>query len=799
MFKPRTSVSVIAMASAFYAVSHTQVAFAQDAAEEAPVQRERIEQIVVTATKREEGLQDIPVAVSALGGEQLEQLNIGNFDDYLRYLPNVTAGGRGPGQSTIYIRGMATDTIPVQLAGANGQAPNVALYLDEQPVNLVGRNLDVYATDMERVEVLAGPQGTLFGASSQAGTVRLITRKPTVSEFEASAKGRVSFTEDGEMSNSVEGFINVPIIEDKWAVRAAFFTVREGGYIDNVFATKTLPEENPAFPVGAELDEAVNTGLVEEDFNDTTYNGFRISTRYIINDDWDVLVQHMRQDLQADGVFDFDPEVGDLDVQRFFPDELEESWHNTAWTLNGRLAMLDVLYTGAYLNRDVNQSIDYTGYANIGGFIPYYICEYPSYASCSSPELGFKGEIENERHTHEIRVNTPGDKRIRATAGFFYDDQDLTERGNFLYLGTIEQGFAPNAPIPGASNSDPSVRQPGVAFFNDITRTEEQYAFFGEISFDVIPDLLTVTGGLRYYNLEIDVVGSANFANRGVDGDSGVNLDEVLSEFAPNTEEDVIFKGNVSLTPTPDTLFYFTYSEGFRPGGFNRGGGQSNNPELGVVPFFFETDTVTNYEFGWKTSLFDGNLQFNGAVFFVQWSDMQTSVFNQDIFFLTYNDNAADSEILGVEGDFIWAPTDNLTINGAFSILDTELVDIQDSAVNVAPVGSELALAPSFQGNLRARYTWFLGDYEPFAQVALIYSADSFSSIVIDPNNRFEQDAWFTADFAAGVTTGNWGAEIFIENATDERAELFINTQDNIRRTTTNRPRTIGVRVSYDY
>ncbi|MGF1454506.1 MAG: TonB-dependent receptor [Alphaproteobacteria bacterium] len=796
MFKWTCSASVLALSTA---IGAAPVAAQEPApADEAPA-RDRIEQIVVTATKREESSQDVPVAVTAVSGETLDDLNIGNFDDYLRYLPNVTAGGRGPGQSTIYIRGLATDTIPVQLAGANGQSPNVALYLDEQPVNLVGRNLDVYAVDLERVEVLPGPQATLFGANSQAGTVRLITRKPVMNEFQAGAEGTVAFTQDGEMSTGVEGYFNIPILEDRLAARVAFFSVNEGGYIDNVFGSRTLPEENPAFPVGAELDAAVNTGLVEDDFNDSTYNGFRISATYIINDDWDLRVQHMRQELVADGVFDFDPEVGDLEVQRFFPDELDEAWHNTAWTLTGRLAMLDVLYTGAYLDREVNQTIDYTGYANVGGFIPYYICEYPSYASCADPTLGFRGEIENQRFTHEVRVNTPSTWRVRATVGAFYDDQDIVERGDFIYLGTIEQGFAPNAPIPEASNSDPSTRPPGVAFFNDITRTEQQIAIFGEVSFDVIPDLLTVTGGFRYFDLEVDVRGSANFAQRGVDGDSGVNLDAVLADFAPLVEEDVVFKANVSLTPTDNTLFYFTYSEGFRPGGFNRGGGQSNNPELGVVPFTFETDTLTNYEVGWKTSLFDGTLQFNGAAFFIQWEEIQTSVFNQEIFFLTFNDNAADAEIFGVEGDFIWAPTDNLVINGAFSILDTELTRVPESVVNVAPVGSELALAPSFQGNIRARYTWFLDDYEPYAQAALVYSADSFSSIVVDPNNRFLQDSYVTLDAAFGVQTGNWRGELFFENLTDERAELFINTQDNIRRITTNRPRTIGFRLNYTY
>jgi hypothetical protein len=149
-------------------------------------------------------------------------MNVSNFDEYIEYLPNVTNGGRGPGQSTIYIRGMAVDPVNVFLSAAQGSTPNVALYLDEQPVTVPGRNLDIYVADMERIEVLPGPQGTLYGASSQAGTVRLITNKPKFNTSEAGLNASVFGTSDGEASNNFDAFVNIPMIDDVWAVRGVF-------------------------------------------------------------------------------------------------------------------------------------------------------------------------------------------------------------------------------------------------------------------------------------------------------------------------------------------------------------------------------------------------------------------------------------------------------------------------------------------------------------------------------------------------------------------------------------------------
>lgn len=768
-----------------------------------------IEELIVTATKRKANAQDIPVAVQALDSNAIYDLNVSNFDDYVRYLPNVTSGGRGPGQSEVFIRGMSIDAVTVLLSGAQGQTPNVAYYLDEQPVTSPGRNLDVYVTDIERIEVLPGPQGTLFGASSMAGTVRLITNKPVMNEFQGRVAASVAATEDGDPSNSIEGYINIPLIDDKLAVRGALYTAKRGGYIDNVQGTFTPdPAVNTTLPVDAVYTTAENTARVEDDFNDAEYKGFRLSAKWYIDDNWDLSLQYMQQDLDVDGVFDYDPAVGDLKVTRFFDDELEDIFNQTAWTLEGRLAALELIYTGAYLDREIEQMVDYTGYNNVGGFIAYYTCTYEAVRQCLDPVKGFVGQQEITRQTHEFRISTPQDKRFRAVAGVYYDDFEIKTQDNWFYAASPDLGFAPNAPITAARNINPNTRPAGITFFNDITRTEEQIALFGEVYVDIIPDVFTLTVGLRWYDLEVDFWGSSNFANgifmgsidSVVEGPGGRDYDSTFGHSTePLKEQDIIPRVTLSYTTLEDLLLYGTYSEGFRPGGFNRGGGApSFNPDFPTVPVSYETDNVKNYEFGWKTMLLDGTLQFNGAAYFIDWTDMQVARFDPiNVSILTFIDNSADSEIRGVESDVVWAATDNLTLSGAFSYNDTELVSAHSDVIELVPVGSELALVPEFQGNIRARYDWQWGEFDAYLHGAVLYADKSFSSIVMA--DRREQDSYTTADFAVGVSRDSWGCELFVENLTDERAQLFFNVQDDVPRITTNRPRTGGLRFYYEF
>lgn len=855
MYRLMSGVSLIAMTSLF-----GMTAVAQDGDE---ADARRLTTVTVTATKRSESAQSIPVAVNAIGEQELEALGVKNFSDYLIQLPGVTAGGSGPGQNTIYIRGLASTTPNLTTAGVAGLAPNVAFYLDEQPLAQPGRNLDVYAADLQRVEVLSGPQGTLFGASSQAGTVRLITNKPDFSGFDASLKASTSFTEGGEMSNSVEAMLNVPV-SDKLALRGVVYTDNQGGYIDNVGGTRSVAESarfRPAgtvrangtvvsanregFQAGADLSgvnfiSANNSGIAENDFNDTVYAGFRISGAYEFNSDWSLLVTHAQQQLDSEGVFFADPELDDYDIQRFSEDDMEDSFHNTSWTLEGRLGMLEALYTGAYTERTTDQTVDYSDYLFVGQYLPYYICDgsvtYPGAAgptgTCQAPNMFVNSSTETKVQTHELRFNTPRENRLRATFGGFYSDLELTELNDFTYPGSEAAigfngvaGFGPNYPltntaVTGAIGnaapgyfSDPGPFPEGVIFRNDVLRTDEQMGLFGEATFD-LTEQFAVTVGARWYDIEVDLEGSANssFFNLGQTTDAQVFGTNISAQFAPNNTvgapdkaatDGAIYKLTGTWTPNSDMLFYATYSEGFRPGLLNRPGGAAG-PGGYTVPFAVDTDDVKNYELGWKTELFNNSLRFNGSAFFVEVDGLQTTIFDPSIVNLFFSDNAANAEIQGLEGDFTWAPfeVDGLTIAGAFSILDTEITEVL-TPTNDVLVGAELAFAPAWQGNIRARYEWDLerkiagSSLTAHIMPQLVFSDDSVSDII--EINKADIDGYVTLGTTLGVTADQWSAELFATNLTNEYAELSNNFVFDRERVTPMRPRTIGVRVGYDF
>ncbi|QZD88727.1 TonB-dependent receptor [Qipengyuania aurantiaca] len=882
----KTFVSGASVSALAIAIASPTVAQEAEQQPEAQERKGGVQTIVVTAQKRSEDLQDVPVSVAAIGAEQLDELAIDTFEDYLEQLPTVTAGGSGPGQSTIYIRGLASTTPNLTTAGVAGLAPNVALYLDEQPLAQPGRNLDVYAADMERIEVLSGPQGTLFGASSQAGVVRLITAKPSLSGFDMSADAGLSFTKGGEASYKGEVMVNLPVAETI-ALRAVAYYDHQGGYIDNVLGTRDLSEsarfrpegtvrENgvpvnalrAGFQAGADLSdvtfiEADNADIVEDDFNDTQYIGGRATALWEITPDWTVTAAHTRQQVDSDGVFFADPALDgldDLEIERFVDDTLEDEFSNTSWTIEGRLAALDIVYTGAYTDRTTEQVVDYTDYLFVGQYLPYYICDgsatYPGSAdpsgTCYSPILNVDSLSNTKVFTNEFRFSTDADHWIRTTGGVFFSDLELEERNNFNYpsntLADPFGEFKPNFPFPGF-NTDPGPFAPETIFRNDIRRTDKQFGIFGETSVDIVPDLLTFTGGIRYYNVRVDFEGSANssFCNSFSAEDQnafGTNISDLydgdgrytfIGSCDPAlrqtfTREDtfrdirdaglsqsqarlvynavrapdeakakgVIYKGTLTVTPTPDLMFYGTYSEGFRPGLLNRPGGATNGEGF-VVPFELETDEVKNYELGWKTELADGQVRFNGSAFYVDISRLQTTIFDPSITNLFFSANAADAEIMGLEADFTVAPyaVPGLTVSGAFSILDTEITEVLIPTDDVVE-GGELAFAPSFQGNLRARYEWALsGDWDAFIQPQMNHSASKFTDVI--EINKLELDSYTIFDLSAGVTSNQWSFELFGDNIFDERAQISGNFVNDRKRIATNRPLTVGLRVGFDY
>jgi iron complex outermembrane recepter protein len=784
-----------------------------------------LEEVVVTATRRTENLQNVPIAITALTNTTLSELNVQTLEDFVKYLPNVTTAGVAPGQDEVYMRGLATTHQGSQVVGGTGTFPNVAVYLDDQSVQLPGRNLDVYAADLARIEVLEGPQGTLYGAGAQAGAVRYITNKPKLDVEEGSVDASYSTTAHGDPNSSGVAMINIPVIPGTLALRAVIYDDRRGGYIHNTPSTFTRSPTDVGIAyyfggvVPPNSESLSNAALVNRAFNPLTYEGARLSGLYQFNDDWNLLVEQSYQSMDADGVFAYDPQLGDLDVQQYNPSQDLDKFEDTAWTLNGRVGAVKLVYTGGYLVRNVNQTADYTNYAR-GPFAAYYQCNGPQFtpgttATCYSPSAIWHNIERNTHQSHEFRVSTPDEARLRAIGGIFWEDYRIQTSQNFLYADA-QAGFPPLTPVPGVEVFDSSSRVAGTAFLSDITRGYKQDAIFGEVAFDFVPHSLTMTVGTRFFRFDNYDRGQSDsvYGCRNINPCAPPNGIFDLFNFS-QTNSGHKSKVNLSWKPLDNVMVYATYSEGFRPGGFNQGVGliPPSSPLYGKfsVPRFYDSDTLKNYEIGWKTQLFDRRLQFNGAVYDEEWSNVQLQIYDAELYGNSgFTVNGPNYRVRGVEGDVVFRVTDQLTLNSSFAWNRSDQVNepslvANGTTISLFPtrgVGSPLANAPPFQGNLRLRYEVPMFNYLWHVQAGAQHTDHSYADVInigtIAPPD-YELAPYTTYDAAAGVAKDAWSAEFFGENLTDTRAQLFISSASFQTLTTTNRPRVMGVRFSYKF
>jgi outer membrane receptor protein involved in Fe transport len=335
----------------------TALAFPAYAQEAAPPLSADGDVIVVTAQRREERLQDVPISIAALGQQKLEQANAKALDDYAKLLPSVSIQSFGPSQAQVFFRGVATGSggPPLHI----GPLPTSSTYVDEIPVTTIGGMVDVHLYDVARIEALAGPQGTLFGASSLSGTLRIITNRPELGKTTGSIDLQVNKFSKGDFGGSAEGYINLPI-SDNAALRVVGFYDRVGGYIDNIPGTRTftLDDNDPSTNVTVN-----NSRLVENDYNDVETWGGRAALRIDLDDSWTATPQFFYQSQIAHGGFFYDPTKGYLNVTDYLPSRNKDRWWQAALTIQGKLSDWDITYSGGYFERKVDNIADYSYYS----------------------------------------------------------------------------------------------------------------------------------------------------------------------------------------------------------------------------------------------------------------------------------------------------------------------------------------------------------------------------------------------------------------------------------------------------
>ena len=808
---PTRSFRRLPLAAAVAMVMFAPQAWAQDAAQADKEKDARtLDTITVTAQKREENLQKVPISLQVLGNTQLEQQNVAAFGDYAKLIPSLsfgTSGGgvfSGPGFVQLYMRGVASGND----ANHSGSQPSAAMYLDEQPITTITGALDIHMYDIERVEALAGPQGTLYGANSQSGTVRIITRKPDPTAFSAGFSVEGSKIEDGGIGHVLEGFVNIPI-SDRAAVRLVGWQKHDAGYVDNIRGTRTFPTS------GITID---NADRVEKDFNDADTIGIRGALRFDINENWTITPQLVAQKMKAHGSTGVDPNVGnpdfgydtstaDLAVKHFYPESSDDRWHQAALTVEGKIGNFDLTYVFSNMKRDVDSEADYADYGfwydSLAGYGAYF---YDNNGDLINPAQYIQATDGYKRTSHELRVSSPQENRLRMTAGLFWQKQthDIFQRYKV-------DDLADDIEVNGWSDT---------IWLTAQQRKDGDKAVFGELAFD-LTDSLTLTGGMRWFRNTNSLKGFFGYGD-GFSGSTGVSQCFSTEQFhgAPcvnvdkgTHESDSIGRVNLTWQINDTKMVYATWSEGYRPGGINR---KSTLPP-------YQSDYLTNYELGWKTSWADNKLVLNGALFRETWDDFQFSYLGANG--LTEIRNANAAQIDGLELDLAWAASYNLQINAGFAWYDAKLTQDYcadtDAQGNLDPdcflpvaggppdrafSGTRLPVTAKFKGNVNARYTFDWQGGEAYWQASVAHQGDRTNDLREAQSAVFGTlGAYTLTDLSVGWRKDSWSVDVFLKNAFNTRAELArfsecaALTCGAESYTVFAQPRTLGVRFSKEF
>ena len=774
------------IAAAIVAAIHS--AHAQEATQETG----GLAEVVVTASKRAENLQDVPISVTALDSEKLEQQNIQHFTDYAQALPEVSFQSLQPGFARTFMRGIASDNNP----NHSGPLPSVGTYLDEQPITTIQGPLDLHMYDIQRVEVLPGPQGTLYGASSEAGTIRIITNKPDPRGFAAGYDIQGNTIKNGTAGAIAEGFVNIPVAPNA-AVRLVGWYERDSGYIDNVHGTLTYPQTpNPpstncggVTPTCSILD---NKAVAGDHYNPTDTYGARAALKVDLDDNWTITPTIMGQSTKWSGIFaqeewrdlaDAGPVPSDLSVRHFYPEGGKDSWVDAALTIEGKIGDFDLTYAGAWLKRTDHTSSDYSDYS----------LAYEAYAAYwpNNPTQVILGTDRYQMFSNELRLTSPQQYPVRFVGGLFQQRQQHNIEQNYII-----NGLDPTYWVGAGTN----YQWPGTWWLTEQQRVNRDTAVFGEANWDIVSNL-TLTAGIRRFNYKNTLEGFYGFglnafgSNPGLIPPSGLDAAGISpSSGQQKCFNDTPFHGapcedlnkrsdgsgwtpkfNLSYKIDADRMIYVTYSKGFRPGGVNRIGS--------AAPY--GADFLKNYEFGWKTSWLDKHLRFNGAIFYEKWDNFQFSFLGPNS--VTIVANAAQARVKGAESELEWAVGQGLTLTFGAAYIDAYLSENYCGALNpdgspitncadpLAPKGQQLPTTPKFKGNLGARYSWSLaGNYQAYVQGNFTYQSAVWSDLrTVERNILGQQGSYGLTNFSFGVNKDNWTAELLVKNAFDVRASQY--------------------------
>ncbi|GGO14653.1 TonB-dependent receptor [Iodidimonas muriae] len=730
--------------------------------------RDAIEEITVTGQKRgPQRVRDVPAAIQAIGGNTIDDMLATEFSDLAGMIPSLQFQDLGPGDKEYIIRGV----------NSSGTA-TVGVYYDEAVITARnkqdggGRQADIELHDLARIEVLKGPQGTLYGASSMSGTIRFIPNEADPSAVDFNVEGEISTTDNGGTNYRTNGMLNLPIIKDKLAVRAVGWISDEAGYIDNV-----------------------RLGL--KDINSNNVEGGRVSVRWLPTDRLELSVAALIQNRDVGGssrfstsyqpaylenlqAFGFDaPALGDLTNQDFTVNDWDESIELYSVKAQYDAGFGSFFATSNYFERDVTFRFDSTPVLLFFGA--------PAAALTRQPQ-------KRELWSHELRFASSLDGPVNFVIGGFLSREDkdfdvevvaTNELGLPLGPFDITKDFfldgPPNAAIFGRTKSDEL----------------DQEALFGEVTLEAT-NKLSLTFGGRYFNFDIVSSGletkpfvGFNNETRAVDISSGSDTFQI--------------KGNASYKVNDDHLVYFTAAEGFRVGGTNDA---AINPTGVPVPEGFDPDSLWNYEIGWKGGFFDNRLVVNAAAFVILWDNIQVEGLDPSGAFPIIT-NAGEAEIDGIEFDVTIRPIAGLDLSFGGSWQDARITESQPLSDPLSPSfdpnaglkGDQLPNVPDFQGFAAAQYERPLtSDLDGLVRIDISYRGSVDTQFRETSPFNVPLDSYTIVNLKAGITNDHWDLSVFAKNLFDKRAQVdAINSAQDPLSFVTVRPFTFGGHVAYRF
>lgn len=728
-----------------------------------------LEEVIVTATRREVNLQAVPQSVTALSTEFIKKQALTNLSDLVNALPSVNIVSTWPGQNTIVIRGISTGASEYRVDS------KVSVYLDDQPMTSITQQVDVRLVDIARIELLPGPQGTLFGSSSQAGTIAYVTNKPDVANFASAVDLEVGTTEGGKESYDASSWVNIPL-SDKLAMRAVGFYSKEGGYVDNVLGPTLMRE-------------ATNADVAKDDQNSYKQSGGRLMGLWEINPQWNLLATGIYQRSKTDGHWDTDPFLGDYKITRFFDDWRDDKWYTASGTVKGDLGFAQLSVTASYFKRKVNYEYDDTNYSQWRTV--YYGSSLPLYDTGTLHSVTFNYQ-EQSRWAYEARLTSQGDSKLQWVAGAFYEDvYDWWDFGDRLTAGDATQtvAFIEANRVACEDIADPNIAKcpldpTQVYYFNHYSNKVKQIAFFGEMTYS-LTDKWSVTGGARWFQYDRKM-----FDKYTVPFGLPVGSDpDALGLLSTGKDSDTTFKFATKYQFTPEVMVYGLYSEGFRLGGQN----YARAANTGRVPLNYGPDHLKNYEVGLKSQWLDNRLRLNVSAFLMKWDDIQlhfdsTSDADNGAFWIEGNINGGDAEQKGIELNGQWYATERLNFEWSAFFADPEFTQTtfvpnsEDNEVYI-PKGSTFPNSPKKKYWLSTEYTFpkFLPGGDVWTRFSYSWQDKTWDSLdaIADNDREFLLPEWKDGTFQLGFTADSgWEASFIVRNLFDDRGITWISSSD---------------------